>query len=350
MTHLAPAVQPRRRYLSVLRADRAAQTRRRILHAAHQLFVERGYAATTMRDIAGAAEVSVAAVEQSFGTKRRLLKEAVDVAIAGDDAPVAMLDRPWAHDAVSSTDLEPMVQSLADVLAAAQSRSAGLIAAAYEAAARDTEIAELVSTLESNRSGTAGWLVARIGQHRPLVAGMSRRHAVDVVWTLIDPVVFLRLTGTRGWTVQNYRDWIAQALVRQLTDRVPASRPIEHLPEVESAVTDHHLPKHGQLSYLQLPATDIAASASFYQRLFGWQGSAGFEAPGLIGQWIDDRPAQAASGPLLWIWVDDVHAALSQVPDLGGVVLEQPYLDGGERWLATVRDPAGTTLGLVQAA
>jgi uncharacterized protein len=114
-------------------------------------------------------------------------------------------------------------------------------------------------------------------------------------------------------------------------------------------MTGHHLPTHGQLSYLQLPATDIAASAAFYAGLFGWQGTDGFEAPGLIGQWIDDRPADPASGPVLWIWVDDVNAALGKVPGLGGEVLEEPYLDGGERWLVTVRDPAGTMLGLVQA-
>jgi AcrR family transcriptional regulator len=217
----APAVQSRRRYVSVVRADRARGTQRRILRAAHDLFVGRGYAATTVRDIAAAAGVSVAAVEQAFGTKRRLLKDAVDVAIAGDDEPVAMLDRPWARQAELSPVLDQLMSTLGGILADAQQRSAGLIAAAYEAAARDAEIAELVNTLERNRSGTARWLVARIAEHGPLVDGMSGAQAVDVVWTLIDPVVFLRLTGPRGWTVQRYGDWIARSLVRLLTDATP---------------------------------------------------------------------------------------------------------------------------------
>src|ERR1700759_2752256 len=49
---------------------------------------------------------------------------------------------------------------------------------------------------------------------------------------------------------------------------------------------------HGQLVYLQIPATDIAASGSFYERVLGWQvdpPESGFTAPGLIGQWVTDR-------------------------------------------------------------
>lgn len=115
-------------------------------------------------------------------------------------------------------------------------------------------------------------------------------------------------------------------------------------------MTEHNdeLTVHGRLSYLQLPATDVATSARFYAAVFGWEGDSGFTAPGLIGQWVDDRPADAASGPLLWITVDDLDAALPQVPTLGGQVVDQPWLDGGERWLATVQDPGGNLVGLVQ--
>src|SRR4051812_50230327 len=84
---------PRRRYDSPARRDRARRTRRAVLDAARELFVARGYAATSIRGVAAAAGVSVATVEQAFGTKRALLKEVVDVTRAGDDEPVAMLDR-----------------------------------------------------------------------------------------------------------------------------------------------------------------------------------------------------------------------------------------------------------------
>jgi predicted enzyme related to lactoylglutathione lyase len=110
-----------------------------------------------------------------------------------------------------------------------------------------------------------------------------------------------------------------------------------------------HRPPHGALAYLQIPAADIAASAAFYARLFDWSVDApqpGFEAPGLIGQWVTDRAAGGEAGPVAWIFVDDLDATLALVPDAGGEVLDPPVPDGPVRWLATIRDPGGNLLGL----
>ena len=62
--------------------------------------------------------------------------------------------------------------------------------------------------------------------------------------------------------------------------------------------------ERGQLCYLQIPADDVEISARFYERVFGWgvdPPDTGFEAPGLIGQWVTDRPASPGSGPVGWI-------------------------------------------------
>jgi len=109
-------------------------------------------------------------------------------------------------------------------------------------------------------------------------------------------------------------------------------------------------PAHGQVVYLQIPALDVAASATFYGQVFGWQidpPETGFEAPGLIGQWGTDRPPAADSGLLTWIFVDDIHATLDLVAATGGEVLETPSPDGPRRLLATIRDPAGNAVGVV---
>jgi len=108
---------------------------------------------------------------------------------------------------------------------------------------------------------------------------------------------------------------------------------------------------HGQLCYLQLPALDIRRSADFYATIFGWRtdpASSGFEAPGLIGQWVDDRAADPGAGPLAWIKVDRIDDALDLAEANGGDVLAPPSLDDGVRWLATIADPGGNTIGLVQ--
>lgn len=112
-------------------------------------------------------------------------------------------------------------------------------------------------------------------------------------------------------------------------------------------------PRHGQLGYLQLPAVEVAESAAFYGAVFGWtteSGQDGFTAPGLIGQWTTRRTPSTDAGALLWLCVDDLYRTLHQVTARGGVVRTAPYLDGGERWLAEVDDPAGNRIGLVAPA
>jgi predicted enzyme related to lactoylglutathione lyase len=108
--------------------------------------------------------------------------------------------------------------------------------------------------------------------------------------------------------------------------------------------------EHGQVVYLQIPALDVAASATFYGEVFGWQvdpRESGFEAPGIIGQWVTDRAAGIDSGTLLWIHVDAIDATLELAARCGGEMLEPPSADG-PRWLATIRDPAGNVVGLAQ--
>jgi predicted enzyme related to lactoylglutathione lyase len=112
-------------------------------------------------------------------------------------------------------------------------------------------------------------------------------------------------------------------------------------------------PAHGQLGYLQLPARDLARSAAFYEGVFGWTGElefGSFQAPGLIGQWSTDVPVATGSGPVLWLCVDNLGAALNRVVELGGAVHTPPALDQGERWLVEAEDPAGNRIGLVALA
>lgn len=114
-----------------------------------------------------------------------------------------------------------------------------------------------------------------------------------------------------------------------------------------------HHPPHGAVGYLQVPALDLRASATFYETVLGWSvdtENGGFEAPGLIGQLTTDEPPSDSSGPVLWMCVDGLWPALDRVTSTGGRVVEPPMADGGERWLVTVLDPAGNRIGLVAMA
>ncbi|MBA3906021.1 MAG: VOC family protein [Pseudonocardiales bacterium] len=107
---------------------------------------------------------------------------------------------------------------------------------------------------------------------------------------------------------------------------------------------------HGKIDYLQLPALDIARSAAFYEKVFGWKVEldyASFEAPGMIGQWTTERAPVDAGGPLVWIRADNLYPTLEVVADAGGRVHGRPRPDGGERWLVEIDDPAGNRIGVV---
>ena len=125
-----------RTYHSARRSEQARLTRRRVLAAATGLFERQGYAATTVRAVASDAGASVQTVEELFGSKPRLLKACIDVAIAGDDEQLPMLERDWTTAARAATTPGELLDIVAGVIGPAQERSAGLVLAAAAARLR----------------------------------------------------------------------------------------------------------------------------------------------------------------------------------------------------------------------
>ena len=201
-------------YRSLRREMQARRTRARIIAAAAQRFLAHGYAGTTMRAVALDAGVALPTVELAFRTKARLLKAVIDVAIAGDDDQVAMLDRQWAKRAESIAGPPDFVAAFARVLAGSAERAAGLAATALEAARADEDIATVAAQLMSQREVMASWLVDGIMHRSALREGTDRAAAVDMVWTLMDPVVFCRLTGDRHWTTAHFERWFTDSVTR----------------------------------------------------------------------------------------------------------------------------------------
>ena len=107
--------------------------------------------------------------------------------------------------------------------------------------------------------------------------------------------------------------------------------------------------RHGQVCYLQLPASDRQRAAAFYQAVFGWETGThypDFSSPGLIGEWVEGRPPARDAGPVIWLAVADMKQALGSVTAHGGMILEPPVPDGPARTLATITDPEGNRIGL----
>jgi uncharacterized protein len=110
--------------------------------------------------------------------------------------------------------------------------------------------------------------------------------------------------------------------------------------------------KHGELSYLEIPAKDIAASAAFYTEIFAWsfvpEWPGSFDSPGgLIGALDTDTTVATDGGPVLWLFVTDVEDTLRRAPDAGGRIVLGAKVEG-PRLVAKVADPAGNVIGVWQ--
>jgi AcrR family transcriptional regulator len=213
-----------RPYRSGAREEQARATRARILTAATAVFLDRGWAGATVRGIAAAAGVSVPTVELGFGTKARLLKAAIDVAIAGDDEDVPVLARDWTEAARRSTTPAQLLDVVAAVVGPAQARSAGLVLAALEGATRDDELAELAEQLVAQRAVTARWIVEALAAVTPLRPDRTPEEAADTLWVLMDPALFDRLVRRRGRTVEQYQRWFADTARHVLVPDHPTER------------------------------------------------------------------------------------------------------------------------------
>ncbi|MER7080740.1 transcriptional regulator, TetR family [Saccharopolyspora kobensis] len=198
------------------RAEKARQTRARMLRAAGELFVERGYGATPLQDIADRAGVAVQTIYFTFRNKRNLLKEVVDTAIAGDDEPVATMDRPWFRDALETETAEAHLRAHVAGTRRVLQRVAEIVEVLRVAAATDPEVVDLWPKGENPRytvqAEAAKSLVAKPGA-RP---GLSATEAADILFALLSPELYLLLVRDRAWTPERWEQWARETLHSQL--------------------------------------------------------------------------------------------------------------------------------------
>jgi predicted enzyme related to lactoylglutathione lyase len=113
-------------------------------------------------------------------------------------------------------------------------------------------------------------------------------------------------------------------------------------------------PINGKICYLEIPATDVARSAEFYSRSFGWtlrqrgDGATSFDdTTGQVsGTWVTGRPPQSP-GLMVSIMVEDAEAAIKKIEENGGEIVQPIGGDPGEI-TARFRDPGGNILGIYQ--
>ena len=206
----------KRRYESPLRNGQAKTTHTAIIEAAWRLFADRGYAATSIDEIATAAGVGRATVFTSVGGKPALLKAAFDVAIVGDTFQVALPDRPRSRQIRGEQDPARYLSLYAEMVAEMGERLAPIAEAVRGAAGVDADARELwESHLAQRRQGAANVVADLVAKGARLRHDLDPKVAADLVWVLNDPGLYGNLVLRRGWSPERFRAWLGETM-RQL--------------------------------------------------------------------------------------------------------------------------------------
>jgi AcrR family transcriptional regulator len=213
---MAPEVKPRRRYDSHRRQAQARLTRRSILAAAQDLFLERGYAGTTMAEVAEAAEVSIETVYKAFRNKSGLVKALFDAAIVGDDQPIPMLQRERVAKMREEPDPRQKLLMYGEHLSEAGPSAGQIQLLIRSAAASDPEASAVWDQMVQERLTGMTEFARHLYQGGHLRPGISLEEARDILWTYNSVELFDLLVLQRGWDPDKYGRWVAEAMIAAL--------------------------------------------------------------------------------------------------------------------------------------
>ena len=209
----------RRPYRSSLREDQARATRRSVVEAARDLFLEVGWSRTTIDAVAQRAGVSRKTVFTAVGGKAVLIKLALDWALVGDDEPVPMADRPEVADLEAQTEPVELVRRWARFNVAIGMRAGPLADVLAVAADVDPEAAQVHATSERNRLSGAEAFVHRLHAIGGLRPDLTVQDAVPTALVLMDPSIPRTLVREHGWTQEEYTAWVERIALAELVGR-----------------------------------------------------------------------------------------------------------------------------------
>ena len=197
-----------------LRRDRAKGTRRRMVEAAYRLITERGYAATTMADVALEAGVAVQTVYFTYHTKFALVRDAFDFAVVGSHDIVPPDTQPWFKAVQDEPDLSRALAALVDQITLISRRVAPLVEAVKSV--KEPEAEAFYRQREELRHEGFGRILEILVAKRPLRASLKQPAALDVFFALLSPELYQALVIGRGWPDERWREWMVRTLEETL--------------------------------------------------------------------------------------------------------------------------------------
>lgn len=213
-------VKGTRKYSSAVRDEQAARTRARILDAASELFLDRGYGRTTMQDIADGAGVARDTVHAVFGAKAQVLTALIDLQLVPDSSVANVTQHPDAQAIKGEVDQRRQIELFAEFIAGLSTRIRPVFEILRTASAVDPEMKEVFEEQDrfrmKNMQTYARWIAAR-GPLR-----VSTKRAGEIIWALASPDVARMFCDELGWTEAQHAKWLSDTLVRTL---LPGSDP-----------------------------------------------------------------------------------------------------------------------------
>jgi AcrR family transcriptional regulator len=221
------AVKSRRRYDSPRRAEQARQTRAAVTSAAQRLFLRDGFAATTIAAIAAEAGVSAETIYKAFSGKPGLVRAICEQALAGE-GPVPAETRSDDLQA-SEPDPRKIIRGWGRLSAEIAPRVSPILLLLRAAALTDPQMAILRGEIEAGRLTRMIRNARTLADGGHLRAGMTTKHAGEIMWTYSSPDLYELLVVTRRWPPQEYGTFIADAMIAALLPpQPPAPQPSQN--------------------------------------------------------------------------------------------------------------------------
>jgi AcrR family transcriptional regulator len=209
-------VKPPRRDEGAARQARTRRTRAAVVEAAHNLFVDRGYAATTIDAISELSDTPQATLYRLFSSKLGILKAVLDVSVVGDDEAVAMLDRPQVRALVQDGDPKNQLAEFAALVRQVMARVGPVHRILADAARSDQDAASLLGQVARQRLEGQRRIARSLAQSGALRPGLRERDAADIIHALASPEVYGLFVFDRGWSSARYEKWLSSILIDQL--------------------------------------------------------------------------------------------------------------------------------------
>jgi AcrR family transcriptional regulator len=206
----------KRDYRSPRRVEQAAETRRAVLAAARDLFVNTGYTATTVAQIAAKATVSVDIVYAAVGRKPELLRELVETSISGSDRAIPGEERDYVARMQAAGTAREKLTIYADAITGIQQRLAPVFLALRDAAVSNPECAALWTEISQRRAANMRRLAADLRTTGEVRGDLSDEQVADIIWSMNAAEYWLLLVRERSWSSEQFAAWLSDAWIRLL--------------------------------------------------------------------------------------------------------------------------------------